>query len=72
MNVDPATLDAQAVAVYAAQAKEQGIIAFLMDVIPGSVIGAFASGNILQVLLFAVLFGLRCTVWAAKASSFSM
>ncbi|HAC8722298.1 TPA_asm: C4-dicarboxylate transporter DctA, partial [Salmonella enterica] len=53
----PATLDAQAVAVYAAQAKEQGIIAFLMDVIPGSVIGAFASGNILQVLLFAVLFG---------------
>ncbi|MGL0460049.1 cation:dicarboxylase symporter family transporter [Salmonella enterica subsp. enterica] len=38
MNVDPATLDAQAVAVYAAQAKEQGIIAFLMDVIPGSVI----------------------------------
>lgn len=44
-------------AVYAAQAKEQGIIAFLMDVIPGSVIGAFASGNILQVLLFAVLFG---------------
>lgn len=57
MNVDPATLDAQAVAVYAAQAKEQGIIAFLMDVIPGSVIGAFASGNILQVLLFAVLFG---------------
>ncbi|SUG22528.1 C4-dicarboxylate transporter DctA [Salmonella enterica subsp. arizonae] len=57
MNVDPATLDAQAVAVYAAQAKEQGIIAFLMDIIPGSVIGAFASGNILQVLLFAVLFG---------------
>ncbi len=29
----------------------------LLDVIPGSVIGAFASGNILQVLLFAVLFG---------------
>ena len=32
-------------------------MAFLLDVIPGSVIGAFASGNILQVLLFAVLFG---------------
>ena len=57
MNVDPSTLDAKAVAVYAEQAKEQGIVAFLMDVIPGSVIGAFASGNILQVLLFAVLFG---------------
>ncbi len=39
------------------QAKDQGVVAFLLDVIPGSVIGAFASGNILQVLLFAVLFG---------------
>lgn len=33
------------------------MVAFLLDVIPGSVIGAFASGNILQVLLFAVMFG---------------
>ncbi|WP_158700392.1 cation:dicarboxylate symporter family transporter, partial [Cronobacter dublinensis] len=49
--------DAKAVAVYAEQAQQQGIVAFLMDVIPSSVIGAFASGNILQVLLFAVLFG---------------
>ena len=57
MNVDPATLDAKAVAVYAEQAKDQGIVAFLLDIIPGSVIGAFASGNILQVLMFAVLFG---------------
>ena len=51
MNVDPATLDAKAVAIYAEQAKDQGIVGFLMDIIPGSVIGAFASGNILQVLL---------------------
>ncbi|MCH7370800.1 MULTISPECIES: dicarboxylate/amino acid:cation symporter [Aeromonas] len=57
MNVDPTTLDASAISVYTEQAKSQGIIAFLLDVIPGSVIGAFASGNILQVLLFAVLFG---------------
>lgn len=57
MNVDPAALDAKAVAVYAEQAQQQGIISFLLDVIPSSVIGAFASGNILQVLLFAVLFG---------------
>ncbi|MGY2911631.1 aerobic C4-dicarboxylate transport protein [Ewingella americana] len=57
MNVDPAALDAKAVAVYAEQAQSQGIIPFLLDIIPGSVIGAFASGNILQVLMFAVLFG---------------
>ena len=57
MNIDPAALDAKAVAIYAEQAQSQGIIPFLMDIIPGSVIGAFASGNILQVLMFAVLFG---------------
>ncbi|ATA25820.1 C4-dicarboxylate transporter DctA [Brenneria goodwinii] len=57
MNVDPAALDASAVAVYTQQAAQQGLIPFLMDVIPASAVGAFASGNILQVLLFAVMFG---------------
>lgn len=57
MNVDPGTLDAKSVAVYVQQASDQGIVPFLLDIIPGSVIGAFASGNILQILLFAVLFG---------------
>ncbi|MBS9438347.1 dicarboxylate/amino acid:cation symporter [Photorhabdus noenieputensis] len=57
MNIDPSTLDVKAVSLYAEKAAEQGIVAFLLDVIPASVIGAFASGNILQVLLFAVLFG---------------
>ncbi|MBI0554802.1 dicarboxylate/amino acid:cation symporter [Pectobacterium parmentieri] len=57
MNIDPSTLDASAVAVYTQQVSQQGLIPFLMDVIPASVVGAFASGNILQVLLFAVMFG---------------
>ncbi|QUJ03995.1 hypothetical protein KCP78_17995 [Salmonella enterica subsp. enterica] len=51
-------------------AKEQGIIAFLMDVIPGSVTARLPAQTS-RILLFAVLFGLRCTT-AAKASSFSM
>ncbi|MGY3928097.1 dicarboxylate/amino acid:cation symporter [Aeromonas simiae] len=57
MHVDPGSLDSSAIAVYAEQAKQQGIVAFLLDVIPASAVGAFAGGNILQVLLFAVLFG---------------
>lgn len=57
MNVDASLLDASAVTAYADAAKSQGIVPFLLDVIPGSAVGAFASGNILQVLLFAVLFG---------------
>ncbi len=57
MNVDPSTLDSSSISVYVQKASEQGLIPFFMDIIPGSVVGAFASGNILQVLMFAVLFG---------------
>ncbi|MEY8711882.1 C4-dicarboxylate transporter DctA [Mangrovibacter phragmitis] len=57
MNVDPSSLDASAVAAWTQQAEKTGVVSFLLDVIPHSVIGAFASGNILQVLLFSVLFG---------------
>lgn len=57
MNIDPATLDGAAVANYAAKAHEQTITAFLMNVIPTTIVGAFADGDILQVLFFSVLFG---------------
>ena len=57
MNVDPATLDASAVASYAKSAKEQSTIAFLLNIIPTTVVDAFAKGEILQVLLFSLLFG---------------
>jgi len=58
MNVDPATLDPAAVAGYATAAQEQSIVAFLMNIIPGTVAGPFTSGEVLQVLFFSVLFGL--------------
>jgi aerobic C4-dicarboxylate transport protein len=49
--------DAARVAEFAGKAKEQGVVAFLMNVIPDTVVGALAKGDILQVLLFAILFG---------------
>jgi aerobic C4-dicarboxylate transport protein len=58
MNVNPATLDATAVAQYAAQGKELHAVDFLLNIIPATVTGAFAQGEILQVLLVAILFGL--------------
>lgn len=58
MNVDPATLDAAAVEDYAAKAHATTITGFLLDIIPTTVVGAFAEGNILQVLFFAIPFGL--------------
>lgn len=56
MNVDPATLDTKSIASYAAKAQEQGTVAFLMHIIPTTVVGAFAEGEILQVLFIAILF----------------
>src|SRR6202140_1857775 len=56
-NINPATLDAKAVADYAGQAKAQSISEFLLHVIPTTVVDAFAKGDILQVLFVAVLFG---------------
>ncbi|HEU0220952.1 MAG TPA: cation:dicarboxylase symporter family transporter, partial [Paracoccaceae bacterium] len=58
LNIDPATLDAGAVASYAAKAHDQSLVGFLMNIIPTTVVGAFAEGDILQVLFFAILFGL--------------
>jgi aerobic C4-dicarboxylate transport protein len=57
MNVDPATLDATAVASYAQAAEKQSAVGFIMNVIPKTVVGAFAEGEILQVLLFSLMFG---------------
>ncbi|ABS67019.1 dicarboxylate/amino acid:cation symporter [Xanthobacter versatilis] len=58
LNIDPKSLDPKAVAGYAAQAHDSTIIGFLMNIIPTTPISALASGDILQVLFFAVLFGI--------------
>src|SRR5712671_3142129 len=56
MNIDVKSLDTKSIQGFVAKSKEQGTIQFLMDIIPNTVVGAFASGEILQVLFFAVLF----------------
>ena len=59
MNIDPATLDGRALEGYAERVTQVqgGIVDFLMRIIPTTVVDAFAKGDTLQVLLFAVLFG---------------
>jgi aerobic C4-dicarboxylate transport protein len=56
-NVDPKSLDAHAVSGYATQAHEQSTVDFLLHIIPATVVDAFAKGEVLQVLLVALLFG---------------
>ena len=52
------TLDTKALASYTTAAKSQSTVDFLLNIIPNTVVDAFAKGEILQVLLFAILFGL--------------
>jgi aerobic C4-dicarboxylate transport protein len=58
MNVDPATLDAGAVAQYVTAGRGQSVTDFLVGIIPTSAADAFAKSDILQVLFFSVIFGL--------------
>jgi len=57
MHVDPHTLDTKGIAAYTGPGKMQGTVDFLLAIIPTTVVDAFAKGEMLQVLLFALLFG---------------
>ncbi len=57
MNVDPTTLDTKSIAKYAAPGQMTGTVDFLLNIIPTSVVDAFAKGDMLQVLFFSILFG---------------
>ncbi|GGG77990.1 C4-dicarboxylate transport protein [Parapedobacter pyrenivorans] len=68
MHVDPKTLDTTEVSSYIKESGHQGGVKdFLLDIIPENVFGALSSGNLLQVLFFAVLFGYGLSKIGAKA-----
>jgi len=69
MNVDPASLDAQAVAQYVTAGRAQSVAGFLLDIIPTSVVDAFARGDILQVLLISVLVGFALRAGGGAAAT---
>jgi aerobic C4-dicarboxylate transport protein len=56
-NIDPSTLDPKAVASYVHRAQEEGLVAHLLAIIPETFIGAFAKGDLLQILLISILTG---------------
>jgi aerobic C4-dicarboxylate transport protein len=58
LNVDPASLDTTKVATYVSKAKEATVTGFLLNIIPDTMLSAFTSGEILQVLLVSILFGI--------------
>src|SRR2546427_11386551 len=62
MHIDPASLDTKGIAAYAKPGQMQSTADFLLNIIPVTVVDAFAKGEILQVLLFAVLFGFALSI----------
>ena len=67
MNVDLSHVDTSLVKGYIAQTQHQDVVTFLMNIIPNTFVGAFSDGNILQVLLLAVLCGFALT-WMGETA----
>jgi aerobic C4-dicarboxylate transport protein len=67
MNIDAAKLDPSAIAGYTASAQHLGVAAFLLNIIPSSAGEPFVSGNILQVILLGVLFGVALAQFRKQA-----
>ncbi|WFU52026.1 dicarboxylate/amino acid:cation symporter [Sinorhizobium terangae] len=67
MHIDPASLDMKAVTTYTEKAHEQSVTGFLMNIIPTTLVSAFAEGDILQVLFISVLFGIALAMVGEKS-----
>ncbi|SFU37526.1 dicarboxylate/amino acid:cation symporter [Pseudoduganella namucuonensis] len=57
MNIDPHTLDTKSISTYTAAVKPSTFMDFVLNIIPGSVVDAFARNEILQIILFSIMFG---------------
>src|SRR6202171_6070283 len=68
LNIDPASIDTSSITGYVTAAKDQGVVSFLLNVIPVTMLDAFAKGAILQVVLMSVLFGLSLIFLGSRAS----
>jgi aerobic C4-dicarboxylate transport protein len=65
-NVDASHLDASSIAQYTSKAKDQSTTDFIMNIIPNTFVDAFAKGDILQVLLIAILFGFSLSMMGER------
>jgi aerobic C4-dicarboxylate transport protein len=68
LNIDPRSIDTSSITGYVTAAKDQGVVPFLLSIIPITMFDAFAKGAILQIVLVAVLFGLALTFLGDRVS----
>jgi aerobic C4-dicarboxylate transport protein len=70
LGFDPATADLKSVAAYTTASQQLSTVDFILNVIPDTVVGGFARGEVLQVLLFSVLFGLALLQLGSRVDRF--
>jgi len=70
MNVDPARLDSSAVATYTHAAHKHGMLDFFMSIVPNSIVGAFANGEMLPVIFFSVLLAVSLAKLGSRVAPF--
>src|SRR6201991_2096000 len=70
INVDPAHIDAASIATFTHAAKEHGAIDFFMNIVPSTIVGAFANGDMLSIIFFSVLFAVALAKMGKRAEPF--
>jgi DAACS family dicarboxylate/amino acid:cation (Na+ or H+) symporter/aerobic C4-dicarboxylate transport protein len=70
MNIDVASLDTSSLATYTTAVKHASFMDFVMNIIPDTIVDAFAKGNVLQILLFSILLGVALAHVGPRAKVF--
>lgn len=70
MNIDPAHIDSSAIASYTHAAQQHGMLDFFMSIVPASIVGAFANGDILPIIFFSVLLAVSLARLGPRTAPF--
>jgi len=70
MNVDPSHIDGAAIAIYTHAAKQHGMLEFFMSIVPNSIVGAFANGEMLPIIFFSVLLAISLAKLGPRTAPF--
>ena len=70
MNIDPAHIDSSAIATYTHAAHQHTMLEFFMSIVPNSIVGAFANGDILPIIFFSLLFAIALARLGPRTAPF--
>ncbi len=70
MNIDPAHIDGSAISTYTTAAKQHGMLDFFMGIVPNSIVGAFANGEMLPIIFFSLLLAVSLARLGPRTAPF--